>query len=64
MLALTDILTKLTSIAESPLLTTLHKKSLKKNIFGKGENAGDQHFLLFPQCFLIFSKQMSIFSYI
>ena len=23
-----------------------------KNIVGKGENAGDQHFLLFPQCFL------------
>ena len=23
-----------------------------KNITGKGENAGYQHFLLFPQCFL------------
>ena len=23
-----------------------------KNIIGKGENAGHQHFLLFPQCFL------------
>ena len=22
-----------------------------KNIVRKGENAGDQHFLLFPQCF-------------
>ena len=22
-----------------------------KNIVGKGENAGYQHFLLFPQCF-------------
>ena len=22
-----------------------------KNIVGKGENAGFQHFLLFPQCF-------------
>ena len=22
-----------------------------ENIFGKGENAGYQHFLLFPQCF-------------
>ena len=21
-----------------------------ENIVGKGENAGDQHFLLFPQC--------------
>ena len=23
----------------------------KENIVGKGENAGYQHFLLFPQCF-------------
>ena len=23
-----------------------------ENIVGKGENAGYQHFLLFPQCFL------------
>ena len=22
-----------------------------ENTLGKGENAGDQHFLLFPQCF-------------
>ena len=22
-----------------------------ENIFGNGENAGDKHFLLFPQCF-------------
>ena len=26
----------------------------------KGENAGNQHFLLFPQCFLPFPKQSSI----
>ena len=24
---------------------------MKENIVEKGENAGDQHFLLFPQCF-------------
>ena len=24
---------------------------LEENIVGKGENAGNQHFLLFPQCF-------------
>ena len=24
----------------------------EENIMGKGENAGYQHFLLFPQCFL------------
>ena len=27
------------------------KKKRKKNIVGKGENADNQHFLLFPQCF-------------
>ena len=26
-----------------------------ENIVGKGENPGDQHFLLFPQCFQNFS---------
>ena len=32
-----------------------------ENIEGKGENAGHQHFLLCPQCFLPFQKQISIF---
>ena len=32
-----------------------------KCIVGKGENAGNQHFLLFPQCFLPVPKQISIF---
>ena len=32
-------------------LTTLGKKP-SENIVGKGENAGNQHFLLFPQRFL------------
>ena len=32
-----------------------------KNIVEKGENAGNQHFLLFPQCFLPVPKQISIF---
>ena len=27
-----------------------------ENIVGKGENAGYQHFLLFPKCFFFFSK--------
>ena len=27
-----------------------------ENIVGKGENAGYQHFLLFPQCFQMFQK--------
>ena len=29
--------------------------------FGKGENAGKQHFLLFPKCFLPVLKQISAF---
>ena len=33
-----------------------------ENLAGKGENAGNQHFLLFPQCFLPFPKQISFFS--
>ena len=32
------------------LLTILRKKPLE-NIVGKGENAGNQHFVLFQQCF-------------
>ena len=27
-----------------------------ENIVGKGENNGEQHFLLFPQCFLLLSQ--------
>ena len=43
---------------QSRLLTTLKKKSFK-NIVGNGENAGNQHFLLFPQCFLLYQRQKS-----
>ena len=31
-----------------------------KNILTKGENVGNQHFLLLPQCFLPFSNQISL----
>ena len=31
-----------------------------ENIVGKGENAGNQHFLLSPQCFFPFLTQISI----
>ena len=34
-----------------PSSKTLQNKAFE-NIVGKGENAGNQHFLLFPQCFL------------
>ena len=40
---------------QSRILTTLYKKPLE-NIVGKGENAGNQHFLLFPQCFLPYQR--------
>ena len=33
------------------------RKDPLENIVGKGENAGNQHFLLFPQCFLPFTKK-------
>ena len=29
-----------------------------ENIVGKEENAGNQHFLLFPQCFLSYETQL------
>ena len=32
-----------------------------ENIVEKEENAGNWHFLLFPQCFLPFPKQIPIF---
>ena len=41
---------------QSQLLTILRKKPFG-NIVGKGENAGNQHFLLFPQCFLTFPNK-------
>ena len=37
------------------------RKEAFENILGKGENAGNQHFLLLPQCFLPFQKQVLIF---
>ena len=38
------------------------RKSPLENILGKGENAGNQHFLFFPKCFLPFLKQIKILS--
>ena len=32
---------------------------LLKTLWKKGENAGNQHFLLFPQCFLYYEGQLS-----
>ena len=41
-------------------VTTLRKKPFE-NIVEKGENAGNQHFLLFPQCFLPYQRQKPSF---
>ena len=40
---------------------THHQKTAFENIVGKGENGGNQHFLLFPQCFLLLPTQISVF---
>ena len=42
----------------------LLKQKLFENIVGKGENAGNQHFLLFPLCFLLLTKQIAIFIFL
>ena len=39
---------------------TLRKEAFEI-ILGKGENAGNQHFLLFSKCFLPFPEQFLIF---
>ena len=36
-------------------------KNRFETIVGKGENAGNQHFLLFPQCFQHYQRQISSF---
>ena len=51
-----DFISKLSLyLTISRLLMPLGKKPFE-NIVGKGKNAGNQHFLLFPQCFLPFQK--------
>ena len=37
---------------------TLEEKAIFENIVGKEENAGNQHFLLLPQCFLSYERQL------
>ena len=56
------IMSDINPLPHNPDLTTLGKKPLE-NIVGKGEKAGNQHFLLFPQCFLPFPKQNVIFGF-
>ena len=42
-------------------LMTLKKKALE-NTVGKGEKAGDQYFLHFPQCFQFYQREKSSFN--
>ena len=51
--------TKLFTI-QSQLLISLYKKPFENSV-GNRENDGNQHFILFPQCFLPFPKLISIF---
>ena len=44
-------LSKLSAFADENLDEAKVVLDRLENILGKGENAGNQHFLLFPQCF-------------
>ena len=46
--------------AQCRLLKTVRKVTFE-NIVGKEENAGYQHFLLFPQCFLSYQRRIALF---
>ena len=46
----------ITPTTQSRLITILKKGALE-NPVGKGENAGNQHFLLFLQCVLLYEKK-------
>ena len=45
-------------MCDNALFFTTLKKEAFENIAGKEENAGDQHFLLFPQCLQLFQRQI------
>ena len=47
------------SLPNNPDFYSLKQRAFE-NIVGKGENAGKQHFLLFPQCFLPFPNHVLI----
>ena len=51
------------SPTQSQILTTLGKKPFEY-IIGKEENAGNQHFLLFPPCFYLSKYNFQFFSHI
>ena len=49
------------STLHNPNFVTTTRKGPFEKIVRKGENASYQHFLLFPQCFLSFPKQIQPF---
>ena len=49
------------SLSNNPNFKRPETEKPFESIVGKGENAGIKHFLLFPQCFLPFTKQLSNF---
>ena len=53
---MSQVLWLVKSTTQSQLLTTLGKDPFEK-IEGKEENAGNQHFLLFPPCFQPYQRQ-------
>ena len=50
------------SLPHNPAKRPLKKKPSENNV-GKGKNAGNQYFILFPQCFLPFKKEKSNFKW-
>ena len=48
------------SLPTIPSFLTVKQRTFENSV-GKGENAGNQHFLHFQQCFLPFPNQISIF---
>ena len=64
-----SFLTMFSTLTQIPNLTHSHtvtpfdapEKQAFENIVGNGENAGNQHFLLFPQCFLFYQRQKYYF---
>ena len=48
------------SFTQSRVLTT-HREKPSENIVRKRENASYQHFLLLPQCFILFPNSISNF---
>ena len=49
------------SLPHNPDFKQPQEKRTFENIVGKREDAGDQHFLLFLQCFLLIPKHISSF---